>query len=112
VNLGPYLADSYGNPLDNIDSVSALVPDFFALSRLCLSGYIRRPGTELILAGGRVPLTAPRCPAVASDRTSQDSLVPTTATIRAEFDPLDRAETGPSTTFYGYPSGLYVPLAG
>ena len=67
------LADFYGNPLDDIDPVSAPVSDLFTIEWLCLSGCVRRPDTQLILAGARLPPNAPRCSAVASDR---DSVVP------------------------------------
>jgi hypothetical protein len=107
---GSSLASFYGNPLDDIDPVSALVPDFFSVEWLHLSGCVRRPDTQLMLAGARLPPHAPRCPAVASDRISQVRFVPGTAAISAELDPLDRAETRSSATFYLHPSGLYVPL--
>src|SRR5215210_7458158 len=37
---GSSQADFYGNPLDDIDPVSALVPDFFTIKWLCLSGCV------------------------------------------------------------------------
>jgi hypothetical protein len=62
----------YGNPLDDIDPVSALVPHIITVKWLCLSGCVRRPDTQLILGGAGLPLNAPRCPAVAADRISPE----------------------------------------
>jgi hypothetical protein len=47
------LADSHGNPLDDVDPVSALVPGFFAIERLRFSRCVRRAGAQLVLAGAR-----------------------------------------------------------